>query len=535
MDSDSDEQEAMESEVMETEEKGGLSSCGYCGRLRKLGTVELMCSGCGSWFHEACISYQLGALVPFCVAYSFTCRNCSPNGVEHFKKGQAQLRDMCVTALANLIHSGGAAKGRPNKEGIGSRLFSLTQHIIPYLEANWDSITTQPRRATQSWHATLQKTLMKEVDTTFTVEETGKSGEPGPHHPFFGLRSADLTLVRPLGEGGEGVAKGGAGRKRKVLENNTSKKGKGDVPTAKLHGYPIDHPFNKEGYRYVLAEPDPHAPFRREFDESSDWAGKPIPGWLYRAVCHTQVLLALHDRSQTLHPLEERLSIEGHKGYSAVRATHGVSRGTWYYEATIVEQPQGAHCRLGWGQELANLEAPIGYDKFGYCCRSRKGTVFNEGHGYSYLDGYTKGDILGCLIHLPPDEVPETLPPTYKDKPLVKFKSHLYYEIKDDVAGTLKDLKPLPGSYIEFYKNGKGVGRAAFKDIHRGTYYPALSLFRGIVVRANFGPKFQHAPEGVAFRGLHERALEAAAEQSVADLATLVEGHDKFKLDVLPQ
>jgi hypothetical protein len=34
------------------------------------------------------------------------------------------------------------------------------------------------------------------------------------------------------------------------------------------HGYPLEHPFNKDGYRYVLAEPDPHAPFRQEYDES---------------------------------------------------------------------------------------------------------------------------------------------------------------------------------------------------------------------------------------------------------------------------
>ena len=34
-----------------------------------------------------------------------------------------------------------------------------------------------------------------------------------------------------------------------------------------------EHPFNRDGYRYVLAEPDPHAPFRQEFDESLEMAG----------------------------------------------------------------------------------------------------------------------------------------------------------------------------------------------------------------------------------------------------------------------
>lgn len=52
-----------------------------------------------------------------------------------------------------------------------------------------------------------------------------------------------------------------------------------------------------------------------------------------------------------------------------------VSRGTWYWEATIEEMPEGSATRLGWGQEYANLQAPLGYDKFGYSWRSRYGLI----------------------------------------------------------------------------------------------------------------------------------------------------------------
>lgn len=62
------------------------------------------------------------------------------------------------------------------------------------------------------------------------------------------------------------------------------------------HGYPLEHPFNKDGYRYILAETDPHAPNRQAFDESIEWAGKPIPGYLYRCMLGSEVLLTLHDR-----------------------------------------------------------------------------------------------------------------------------------------------------------------------------------------------------------------------------------------------
>lgn len=95
------------------------------------------------------------------------------------------------------------------------------------------------------------------------------------------------------------------------------------------HGYPLEHPFNKDGYRYILAEPDPHAPFRQEFDESADWAGKPIPGWLYRALSPNSVLLALHDRAPQLKISEDRLAVTGDKGYCMVRASHCTCR-NWF-------------------------------------------------------------------------------------------------------------------------------------------------------------------------------------------------------------
>lgn len=202
------------------------------------------------------------------------------------------------------------------------------------------------------------------------------------------------------------------------------------------HGYPLEHPFNKDGYRYILAEPDPHAPFRQEFDESSDWAGKPIPGWLYRVrsiknyfglkillifffkmLTPNSVLVALHDRAPQIKISEDRLSVTGEKGYCMARCTHFVTKGSWYWEATIDEMPEGSATRLGFGQEYANLQAPLGYDKFGYSWRSRKGTKFHESHGKHFMEGgYEEGDTLGFLIVLPELEDFRTLPNTYKDR-----------------------------------------------------------------------------------------------------------------------
>lgn len=64
-----------------------------------------------------------------------------------------------------------------------------------------------------------------------------------------------------------------------------------------------------------------------------------------------------------------------------------------------------------------NLQAPLGYDKFGYSWRSRKGTKFHQSRGTRYTDGYGEGDVLGCLILLPENiDKSRILPDTYKNR-----------------------------------------------------------------------------------------------------------------------
>merc|ERR1739838_1099224 len=292
------------------------------------------------------------------------------------------------------------------------------------------------------------------------------------------------------------------------------------------HGYPMEHPFNKDGYRHVLAEPDPSIP---DTQPESDLTNKPIPSKQYRRKISNKVLLTLHDRAPTLKVSDDRLSATGEKGYALLRASHSVTKGSWYYEVTVKQMPTGSASRIGWSQQLSNLQAPLGYDKFGYSWRSRKGTVFHESCGKHYADGgYKKGDVLGIMIVLPENEVSKKLTPTYKDKPLVKFRSHLYYEDKDDVAESLKNLKPVPGSKVIFFKNGKSYGDA-FKEIYGGVYYPSVSLYKNINVSVNFGPKFKHPPKNMTFRGMNERCDEAMAEQTMADLTYLVENDGKLR------
>jgi len=334
----------------------------------------------------------------------------------------------------------------------------------------------------------------------------------------------------------------GRGTKRKLEEKAPGgKKSKGELSTPPLpsNGYPKEHPFNRDGYRYVLAEPDPHAPFRQEFDESLEMAGKPIPGFLCRVLTPDTVLLALNDRAPQLTVSEDRQHVTGTKFYCSARSTHSVARGSWYFEIKVVEMPEGAAVRVGWAQKNANLQAPLGFDKFGYSVRSRKGTKFHDSCGKSYCPGYSQGDVIGCLIELPEQKDTDYLPDTFKDKPLIKFKSHLYYEEKDGMQENLKALKKCPGSKITFFKNGKSLG-VAFEDIYGGDYYPGVGLFKGAHVKMNHGPRFKCPPQGLpsaaaghagGYKPMCDRAKDLEVEQAMADMRFFTAQDGRLNID----
>lgn len=90
---------------------------------------------------------------------------------------------MCITAIANMQQAS-------QKDGNVRYTFSRDKEIIPYIDQYWDAITAMPRRVTQSWYSTVQRTLVKDVQTLFTFEET----ENGP---MFGLLTKDLNSIRP--------------------------------------------------------------------------------------------------------------------------------------------------------------------------------------------------------------------------------------------------------------------------------------------------------------------------------------------------
>ncbi|CAD6196965.1 unnamed protein product [Caenorhabditis auriculariae] len=509
------------------------------------------------WFHGRCLK-DLKEFngVAFMVCYTFHCKDCSQTGEESWQAKQANFSHMCITVLANLAAEYLSASGLLSPATLPQEpiYFNIFQKIIPYMNENWLLLTSMPKRVKNTWHTTLQKTLAKEKDLflqkpddpdSFALAETNLA-DVGPLNEIvkqIGRKSnfdksnavaLAATFDKLTDESGAGSVDGpktrGASKRRNAEAAPSGKKPKmSSDQGASAAGTSIDPPLNKDGYRYFLAERDPNV-FEPSRDESAAFV---IPAFSYRVVPLPTVGLSQNDKAYQLQV--EALAgsggyqVTGHEGYAMVRATHSVCKGTWYYEVSFKEQPEGSHIRIGWSQPYAVLQACAGYNKFSYSWRSKHGTKFHDAKGKKYhFGGFKEGDVLGCLIHLPIDcesNIPtisskDYLPESYKDSTLINYRHNLFFEVHDEVADKLKSLKELPRSRIEFFHNSKSCG-VAYENIHAGYYHPAISIYHKAKVSVNFGPRFLHLPPGA--KGMFLRAEEQQHEQTLSDMLYLVE------------
>ncbi|KNC46111.1 uncharacterized protein AMSG_00229 [Thecamonas trahens ATCC 50062] len=180
-------------------------------------------------------------------------------------------------------------------------------------------------------------------------------------------------------------------------------------------------------------------------------------------------------------------------GYRLARATHGVAKGSWYCELAVLE-PKAEHVReaphhpgvrVGWANHRAEINAPVGYDRFGYAVRSRDGAKFNKARGEAYGKPFGPGDVVGLAIHLPEDSKPYE-PPEVRE---LRVRSWTAPKMPKP-----REPEPHPASYIEYFLNGVSLGKA-FTDVLSTTYYPAVSLYMGASAEFRFHPNaFSHTP-----------------------------------------
>ncbi|PAV70138.1 hypothetical protein WR25_24066 [Diploscapter pachys] len=480
---------------------------------------------------------------------------------------------MCVTVLANLTAERQKESGILGYTDNRMIYFNLQDEIIPYFDTNWEHLTNMPRRTKNTWHSTVQKTLAKESDlfkpldsseNSFALVETSLT-EIGPNSEAVKqigkkntekanlastLVSAQQTAEKSseLADADGPKTRGASKRRNAETGGGPSKKMKNtvDYSSARVTGQDmlVDFPFNKEGYHYFLAERDPNIQ-EKVIGEEEESAARIIPPYLYRlnTIAISTVTLSPNDRAFQLRLMEDQLTVTGNEGYCVARATHGVMKGTWYYEVHFQKQPPDSHIRIGWSQRHTPVQACVGYTKFSYGWRSLKGTKFHDSYGAKYFQGgFKEGDVLGCLIHLPwnqfrPGPSQNYIQPSLKDQPLIVFKHNHFFESHEDGSESKKKLVPFKGSrvfelfpikilkvecfQIEFFRNGKSCG-VAFDDIYAGAYYPAVSLFQNATLKCNFGPKFAFPPPQGALP-MSERANQVHYEQTLSDIINMTE------------
>ncbi|GLC45275.1 hypothetical protein PLESTB_000717800 [Pleodorina starrii] len=203
-----------------------------------------------------------------------------------------------------------------------------------------------------------------------------------------------------------------------------------------------------------------------------------------------KVLISKVHKAAQLQLSDDKLSVTGYKGYRTARCSHGAHEGALYCEVRVSRMGVSGHCRLGWCTRKAELQAPVGYDTFGFSYRDVDGSKVFNGLREPYGQPFREGDVVGMYIYLPKGG--RTLEPQQNE--YTKYKGK-WMRIEDPEPNP----EQLPGSVIAFAVNGVYQG-VAFRDFNEGTYYPAVSLYtmpeqqEGATVTVNFGPRFQYPP-----------------------------------------
>ena len=99
------------------------------------------------------------------------------------------------------------------------------------------------------------------------------------------------------------------------------------------------------------------------------------------------VALSEYDKAPQLQLSKDQLTVYGSEGgYRMVRATHGVHRGSYYWEVEVLDSPgnrENAHVRVGWSTRQGELQGPVGFDKNSFGYRDIGGKLLHT-HTYTY-------------------------------------------------------------------------------------------------------------------------------------------------------
>lgn len=166
------------------------------------------------------------------------------------------------------------------------------------------------------------------------------------------------------------------------------------TPVARINGEQFylseEHPLNKRGFKYKPCRPN--RTFKSNLYSTTESAPfKARPSYFDRA---TGIIFDENiDKVSTLG------------GWRSVRCNTGIREGSYYFEFNIIKANDGskAHARIGIARREASIDAPVGFDGYGYGLRDVHGEFMTLSRPKgSYIEGgFTTGDTIGLLVELP--------------------------------------------------------------------------------------------------------------------------------------
>lgn len=150
-----------------------------------------------------------------------------------------------------------------------------------------------------------------------------------------------------------------------------------------------DQPVSRRGYKYKPCRPNPVFP-------SNLYSTTDVPPFTSRP--------SYYDRALGIVFSEGMATVSTSAGWRLVRANTGLREGSHYMEFRIVRANDGskAHVRVGLARKEASLEAPVGFDGYGYGLRDATGQKLTLSRPKKFMDaGFSSGDTIGMLIELP--------------------------------------------------------------------------------------------------------------------------------------
>ncbi|KAI5956225.1 ASH2 [Candida jiufengensis] len=147
-------------------------------------------------------------------------------------------------------------------------------------------------------------------------------------------------------------------------------------------------PVNRRGFKYKLCRPNPL--FTSNYYSTTD-------------IEPYEVSLSWFDRSTGSYLSKDCKSLTSNQGWRSVRSNIGIREGSYFFEFKILKSDENSHVRIGLGRREASIEAPVGFDGYGYGIRDVGGELMFISRRKNVLieNGFRGGDVIGFEVHLP--------------------------------------------------------------------------------------------------------------------------------------